>query len=477
MIHPVILSGGAGTRLWPLSTRPRPKQFLPLLSDKPLIIETAERLQGPGFHPPIIVSGEDYRFLAAQTFSDFGISPQAILLEPRPRDTAAAVAAAALHVEAIDPGGLILIAPSDHMIKRKDAFISALARATKAAEAGKLVTFGVEPSRPETEYGYIRKGGALAGHPGVCAIERFVEKPGAAAARRLIEDGRHLWNSGMFVLTSSAVLRAFKALAPEILDHCGQAYDKASRDMDFLRLDKAAFDSCPARPFDIAIMEPTAEGAVIPVDMGWSDIGAWPQVANAMGPGDNGNALRGPVKAMDTKGSLIWSDNATLTTVHGLSDMIVIALEGRVLVAPKTAAAEIGAFARLPEAQSDEWLDRERNHRPWGSYQTIQRHDTHLVKRLSVRPGARISLQYHNHRSEHWIVVEGTAWVTKGDEEFALAANESVHIPAGAAHRLENRTGTELTLIEVQSGPVLSEDDIVRLDDDWNRVPPAKKDA
>lgn len=470
-IYPVILSGGAGTRLWPLSTKQCPKQFLKINSEKPLIVETAERFLSEYFHPPTIVSGQDYRFLVAQALQDEGITPLSILLEPLGRNTAAAIAVASLAITRGDPDATLVVLPSDHVIEDVDVFLEAIHEAVPSATNGHIVTFGVVPDSPNTGYGYIKKGGNLASGSEIYRIDKFVEKPIEADAERMLGAGGYYWNSGIFLFKASVVLAELGKWAPDILTHAEKSVTKSLIDMDFTRLDAKSFEKIPAMPFDIAVMEKTSKGVVAPVDMGWSDIGSWAALHDKLESDENNNVCVGASKQIDTKNSLVWSEAGITTSVIGMEDMLVVSTKDHVLVSRIDDLGRIGNLAKKIQLETGfAALTAAKFYRPWGYYQTIDSGDTYQTKRLVIRPGARLSLQYHNHRSEHWVVVQGTATVTRDDETFELLENESTYIPAGHQHRLENKQNYPLILIEVQTGAILSENDIVRLSDDWGRL-------
>ncbi len=475
LIHPVILSGGVGSRLWPLSRAERPKQFLPLVTDEPMIVDAARRLAGPGFAPPIIVCNVEHRFLAAEALRAAGLSAQRILLEPEGRNTAAAIALGALAVAASDAKGLVLAAPADALVKDPAAFRDAIERARPAAEAGRLTTFGVRPSRPETGYGYIEAGAPLSNAPGVRAIARFVEKPDAATAAEYVASGAHFWNAGLFMMRADAALAALDKHAPAILAAAGAALAGARMDLDFTRLDPAAFAEAPEAAFDVAVMERTDLGAVAPVDMGWSDLGAFQALWEAADRDAAGNAVKGAAELVDVRGSFAWAEPGRLIGMVGVENVVAVATDDAVLVAGRERAADVKALVASLEASGRPEARAAREvYRPWGSYRTIDHGPGFLVKRITVKPRSKLSLQFHHHRAEHWVVVDGVATVSCGAnvdeiETFDLEANQSTYIPKGAVHRLENRYERPLELIEVQTGHILEEEDIVRLDDAYGR--------
>lgn len=467
-IVPVILSGGSGTRLWPLSRSLYPKQFLPLASERTLLQETLLRVAGGGgFAAPIVVCNEEHRFIVAEQARLVGIEPQAIVLEPMGRNTAAAVAVAALMVAGRDPHAHLLVMPSDHVIGLPEAFQAAIAAGSRTED--RLVTFGVKPTRPETGFGYIEAGDAVDGDETVRTIRRFVEKPDAATAAEYVAAGSFLWNSGIFLLPAGTFLAELERLAPDVLKACKAAVAGEQRDLGFQRLDRQAFAACPSVSIDVAVMERTDRGAVVPVDMAWSDVGSWSALWEIAQRDADGNASSGPVFAVDTRDSYLRSAGPVLATV-GLDNVVVVATKDAVLVTSRDRAQDVRqAVDRLAAAGRHEHLTPPETFRPWGSFQTVDLGDRFQVKRIVVQPGQRLSLQMHHHRAEHWIVVRGTAKVTCNDRAFLLHENESTYIPLGSTHRLENPGRVPLHLIEVQSGSYLGEDDIVRFEDTYGR--------
>jgi mannose-1-phosphate guanylyltransferase/mannose-6-phosphate isomerase len=465
MILPVVLSGGSGTRLWPLSRELFPKQLLNLQGgDETLLQATLARTAGlPALAPPIIVCNEAHRFLVAEQVRSLGVSGARIVLEPCARNTAPAIALAAL---AADPNALLLVLPADHVIRKPADFQSAVRRAIPLAEEGRLVTFGVIPESPETGYGYIRCG-APRGEG--FEIDRFVEKPDRATAEGFLADGGYLWNSGMFLFKASRFLEELARHAPAMFEAAKAAVASAKSDLDFLRVDVTAFANSPSDSIDYAVMEKTDAAAVVPLAAGWSDVGSWSSLHEALERDDSGNALRGDVLAHDTQGSFVLAESRLVATV-GLRDHIVVETKDAVLVAPKDRVQEVKQVVERikREGRSEHQLHRE-VHRPWGSYDSIENGPRFQVKRLSVKPGASMSLQLHHHRAEHWIVVAGTARITRGDEVFMLEENQSTYIPLGVKHRIENPGKIPLHIIEIQSGSYLGEDDIVRFEDVYGR--------
>lgn len=475
-IHPVILCGGAGTRLWPLSRQDRPKQFAALLGQDTLLQACLKRFLGRGFAAPVLMAHEDFRFFAAEQAAAAGVSDPTILLEPSSRNTAAAILSAALHLERQGKGAeVMLVAPCDHVIRDMDRFHTALSVGAPLAAAGQLVTFGIFPDRPETGYGYLDLGDAPTSAMGSGAarrVRRFIEKPDAATAERLLASGTSLWNAGIFMFRADALIRAFRTHAPAMVDPCRRAVAQAQPDLGFLRLDGVAYDPLPEQSIDYAIMEKSADVVAVPVDCGWSDLGAWDAVWREMGPDAAGVAVSGDVTAMDCRDTLLRSEEDGLQLVGmGLEGVAVVAMRDAVLVADKsnlqalkTAVARLKIEGvRAAEAQA-------RTHRPWGWYETLAMADRFQVKQIMVPPGRKLSLQSHVHRAEHWIVVQGTAQVTIADEVTLVGENQSVYIPLGERHRLENPGKVDLHLIEVQTGSYLGEDDIIRYEDSYNRL-------
>ena len=471
MIVPVILSGGSGTRLWPLSRSSYPKQFLKVGSGESLLQQTARRVAGHGFAPPVAVSNEEQRFLIAHHLLEAGAAPQKILLEPAARNTAPAAAAACVYLsQGEDP--LLLLLPADHVIGDAEAFRAAISTGAGYARDGYLVTFGIRPDRPHTGFGYIEAGRSLAADSAAPAhaVARFVEKPDAATARIYVESGSHYWNGGIFLFRASAFLRELESFAPEILAACRQAVERGSHDGDFFRLEGAAFRRAPDRSIDYAGMEKTAAAVVVPVEMGWSDVGSWSALWEVGEKDASGNVVEGDAVLHEVSGTYIRTDGPLVAGI-GVSDMVVVATEDAVLVAPKDRAQEVRAIVeRLKSSGRTEHEAHRLVHRPWGSYRTISLGDRFQVKEIIVKPGASLSLQKHHHRAEHWVVVEGTASVVRGEETLLLHENQSIFIPLGTKHRLSNPGKLQLRLIEVQSGSYLGEDDIVRFEDNYGRA-------
>ncbi|MBS0220309.1 MAG: mannose-1-phosphate guanylyltransferase/mannose-6-phosphate isomerase [Proteobacteria bacterium] len=471
-IHPVILSGGSGTRLWPLSRAAYPKQLLPLVTDRTLLQETAARnLSDVGFAEPLLICNEEHRFLVDDQLRQVNIAPQGILLEPHARNTGPAIGVAALWLLARDPDALMLVQPSDHAIADGAAFHRAVMQGLAAAQAGYLVTFGVKPTRPDTGYGYIHADSPLGvGTDGVLEVDRFVEKPDLATAERFLQSGAFFWNSGIFLLSARSYLDELGRINPAMLDCCERAIRTGHEDLGFFRLGGAAFADAPALSIDHAVMEHTARAAVVPVDMAWNDVGSW-HALRGIGRADaDGNVLHGDVLAQDVKNSYIRSEGKLVAAV-GLNNVVVVATDDAVLVADADSATKVsGLVTTLRKRNRREPDQHITGYRPWGSYRTVDAGTRFQVKRITVKPGAKLSLQKHYHRAEHWVVVEGTAMVQRGGERMLVRENESVYIPIGTEHRLENPGKVPLQLIEVQSGPYLGEDDIVRIEDTYGRV-------
>jgi len=469
-IVPVILSGGTGTRLWPASRESLPKQFLPLVSGRTMIVETALRAPAAqGFAAPIVVCNEAHRFMVGEQLREAGIAGARIMLEPEGRNSAPAIAAAALLVAETAPDAPLWMMAADAVIGDVAALHAAVAKAAAAARAGHVVTFGMTPTAPETGYGYIEAGEALAGLDGVSAVARFTEKPDAATARAFLAGGRHLWNSGMFLFTAATLIAELERHAPAVLAAVREAVARRSTDLDFIRLDRAAFAAAPSISLDYAVAERTGRAAVVPATLGWSDVGSWDALWELAPKDAAGNAALGNVVVEDSRGSYVRSDGP-LVAVLGLEDAVVVATEDAVLAMPRSRAQDVKRIVdRLKAAKRREATEHRRMDRPWGFYEGLIQGERFQVKRIVVKPGGRLSLQKHFHRAEHWVVVNGTAEVTRDGEVILLRENESVYLPLGCVHRLVNPGRIPLALIEVQSGPYLGEDDIVRLEDVYGR--------
>jgi mannose-1-phosphate guanylyltransferase / mannose-6-phosphate isomerase len=470
VIHPVILSGGSGTRLWPMSRTLYPKQLLALFGGDSLLQQTVRRVaEDERYAAPVLVANEEHRFIIAEQLREIGVVPQALLLEPIGRNTAPAACVAALALIATEPDPLMLVMASDHAIGDVDAFGAAVGRAAQAARAGALVSLGVAPERPETGYGYIRRGSALEGLEQVYAIAEFVEKPGLEDAQEYIGSGEYFWNSSIFMFPARLYLEELERLRPDIVAACRRALADAQRDADFTRLGKKAFAACPADSIDYAVMEHTSRAAVVPVSMGWSDIGSWDALWEMGSKDQCGNSVAGSVVVEDTRNCYLRSEAGLLAAI-GVEDLVVVATVDAVMVAPRNRTQEVKQLvARLVRESRDEVDALPTVHRPWGSFTALHNGHRVQVKHIVVKPGGKLSLQMHHHRAEHWIVVQGTAKIRRGDEEMILTEDQSTYIPLGTAHRLENPGKIALHLIEVQSGSYLGEDDIVRIEDSYGR--------
>ena len=472
LIHPLLLCGGSGTRLWPLSRQSYPKQFARLTGEGSLFQQAASRLSGPGFAPPVIVTGDGFRFIVTEQLAACQIAPRAILIEPEGRNTAPAVLAAALVLAAEDPQALILVAPSDHVIPDDAAFRAAVQAAAPRALAGDLITFGITPSRAETGYGYLELAeGADPGAASPQTLARFVEKPDAERAAAMIASGRFLWNAGIFLFTAETLIAAFRAHAPEVLAPVQAATDQAQADLGFTRLAPGPWAEVPDISIDYAIMEKAANLAVMPYAAGWSDLGGWDAVWQETGPDGAGNVASDHALAIDCRDTLLRSESGRVELVGiGLSDIIAVATVDAVLVAHKSQAQRVKeAVAALKAKGAAQATQFPTDHRPWGWFESLVVGNRFQVKRIHVHPGAALSLQSHHHRSEHWIVVEGTAKVTVDDKVQLVSENQSVYIPLGTRHRLENPGKMPMVLIEVQTGSYLGEDDIIRYEDVYAR--------
>ncbi|MFC7520598.1 mannose-1-phosphate guanylyltransferase/mannose-6-phosphate isomerase [Xanthomonas populi] len=464
-VLPIILSGGSGTRLWPLSRESYPKQFLPLVGEHSMLQATWLRSAPVAAHAAIVVANEEHRFMAAEQLQQLGVKPSAILLEPKGRNTAPAIAVAAL--EATRHGGdpLLLVLPSDHVIRDEAAFQAAVTIAAAAAEQGKLVTFGIKPTAPETGYGYIKAGAGT----GATAVERFVEKPDMATAQGYLASGEYYWNSGMFLFRASRYLEELRKFQPAIADACQKAWEGGKRDTDFTRLDKDAFASSPSDSIDYAVMEKTADAVVVPLDAGWNDVGSWSSLLDVSEQDGQGNAHHGDVIQLDCKNTYAYGSR--LIAMVGLENVVVVETDDAVLVGHRDRIQEVKeVVSQIKSAGRSEATWHRKVYRPWGAYDSIDMGQRFQVKRITVKPGATLSLQMHHHRAEHWTVVSGTAEVTRGEEVLLLTENQSTYIPLGVTHRLKNPGKLPLELIEVQSGSYLGEDDIVRFEDTYGRT-------
>jgi mannose-1-phosphate guanylyltransferase/mannose-6-phosphate isomerase len=470
-INSIILSGGSGTRLWPQSRNSFPKQLLPFVSNHSLLQETALRLADTGvFFSPLIVCNLEHRFLIIDQLRKVSVEPAAVIVEPTGRNTAPAAAVAALLAVEKEPNTLLFLVPSDHAIKDQKKFLKAVNIAKIAADAGNLVTFGITPNAPETGYGYIKQGAPIRGQKNCFSVDCFVEKPDVETAKSYLNAGSFLWNSGMFIFKASVFLEELERLNPEILTACKNALASGGTDKNFQFLDKNAFSKCPSLSIDYAVMEHTDKAAVVPVDMGWNDIGTWKSLWEASEKDTNGNVLKGDVLSLNSKNSYISSQDQ-LVAVVGVEDIAVIETEDAVLVMPLDQSQKVrDVIEKLKSDGREDYLTHPRVYRPWGNYNSIDKDPGFQVKRLTVNPGQRLSLQKHKHRTEHWTVVSGTARITIGTDTSDVSENNTVLIPADTVHRLENTTSEPLVVIEVQYGSYLGEDDIERIEDDYGQA-------
>jgi mannose-1-phosphate guanylyltransferase len=463
MISAVILAGGAGTRLWPLSRSAHPKQFLSLLSQETMLQATVERLSGLDIHSSVTICNEEHRFFVAEQLRDIGKLGQ-IILEPKGRNTAPAIALAAL-LSKDDP--LLLILSADHVIQDEAAFSRSVSAAIPLSESGKLVTFGVSPTGPLTGYGYIKRGEKQGlGY----SVDRFVEKPSAEVALEYLNSGKYFWNSGMFLFRASRYLEELKKYRPDILEICELSILAAEVDLDFIRIDREIFESCPSESVDYAVMEHTSDGVVVPIDAGWNDIGSWSSLWEASSKDNKGNAVIGDVILHNSNNSYVRTDGKLVAAI-GVEDLVIVSTKDVLMVAHKNSVQDVKVIVEhLKGASRSEGKIHREVYRPWGKYDSIDSGDRYQVKRITVRPGAKLSVQKHYHRAEHWVVVSGIAKVTNGEKTFLLSENESTYIPLGTVHALENPGEIPLELIEIQSGDYLGEDDIVRFKDIYGRV-------
>ncbi|ETW10676.1 RB138-like protein [Roseivivax marinus] len=474
-ITPVLLCGGSGTRLWPLSRKSYPKQFVPLLGDETLFQASARRLSGAdgalSFARPVALTNADFRFIVTEQLNLAGIDPGAVLIEPEGRNTAPAILAAALHAAATDPEAILLVAPSDHVIPDDAAFRAAVARGLPAVAAGDLVTFGIRPTHPETAYGYLELSAPPGDGGAPVKLSRFVEKPGAARAAEMLAEGHFLWNAGIFLFRARDMIAACEAHAPDLIAPVRASLEAAETDLGFLRLDPAAWAECADISIDYAVMERASNLSVVPFDGAWSDLGGWDAVWRESGPDTDGVVASGGATALDCRDTLLRSEDAGLEVVGiGLDNVIAVATRDAVLVADMSRAQEVKrAVAALKGKGAAQATQFPKDHRPWGWFESLVVGPRFQVKRILVHPGAALSLQSHVHRSEHWVVVEGTARVTVDDEVKLVTENESVYVPLGSVHRLENPGRVPMVLIEVQTGTYVGEDDIVRYEDMYAR--------
>ncbi len=473
MIVPVILAGGAGTRLWPLSRELHPKQLLQLTGHHSMIQSTLDRLEGMAdLAPPVVICNESHRFMIAEQLREIGITPQTIMLEPAGRNTAPAIAAVALHLARHAHQDDLLVLPADHHIDDPAAFHRAVAAGRELTARKFLTTFGIVPRAPETGYGYIQKGEALGNGNGgdqSTAIAAFVEKPDRQTAEGYLASGRYLWNSGMFLFRTDTILEEMKRLAPEILGACERAVARAVTDLDFLRLDPQAFGDCPSDSIDYAVMEKTERGAVVPLEAGWNDLGSWDALWDVGAKDGAGNVTSGDTLLHDVAQSYVLADSRLVAAV-GVDRHIIVETADAVFICPRERVQDVKHLvAQIKSARRAEGVRHRRVYRPWGMVESIIQAECYEVKHITVNPGKRISFQKHHHRAEHWIVVKGTAQVTRGEEDFILKEDQSTYIPLGQRHRLENPGKLPLEIIEVRTGSYLGEDDIQRFDDDYGR--------
>ncbi|WP_150290666.1 mannose-1-phosphate guanylyltransferase/mannose-6-phosphate isomerase [Sphingobium estronivorans] len=475
-VTPVILAGGSGTRLWPLSRKSYPKQFVPLLGEQTLFRSVAQRLSGVGegfaFGRPVVLTNAAFRFIVAEQLAEEGVDAEAIMIEPSVRNTAPAILAAALHLVAGDPEAVMLVAPSDQVVPDVEAFRAAVGRGLGAARAGDLVTFGIQPTRPETGYGYLQVVARPDGSGAPIKLARFVEKPDAERAAEMLTSGDHLWNAGIFLFAAKDLIAAFERHAPELLSTVGAAVEQAEADLGFLRLAAEPWGQAQDISIDYAIMERAENLSVVPYESGWSDLGGWDAVWSHAGPDAEGVTVSGGATAIDCRDTLLRSDSDGMELVGiGLDNIIAVAMNDAVLIADKSRSQDVKLAVEALKAKGAVQAENfPKDHRPWGWGERLLTAERFQVKRIMVQPGQSLSLQSHFHRSEHWIVVEGTAKVTVGDEVMLLNENQSVYVPAGAKHRMENPGRIPMVLIEVQTGTYLGEDDIVRYEDRYART-------
>lgn len=468
MILPVIMAGGSGSRLWPLSRQMFPKQFLTLNGNSSMLQATAERLTGIEHAPAIVICNEEHRFSVAEQFRLSNIPNSGIILEPAGRNTAPAIALAALQALRSGEDPLLLVLAADHVIKDQEAFRASVQHAQTHAEAGKLVTFGIVPTSPETGYGYIKRG--VIQQKSGYAVAGFVEKPDEKTAQSYLSTGLYYWNSGMFLFKASCYLAELKIHRPDILSACEKAMASTINDQDFVRVNKVAFEACPDESVDYAVMENTSSAVVVPMDCGWSDVGSWSALWEISEKDGNGNAFTGDVIDIDTKNSFVLAQDK-LVSIVGLEDIVIVETKDAILVAKLSEVQKVKRIVEQLKAEKrSEFKHHREVYRPWGAYDSIDTGERFQVKRITVKPGAKLSVQMHHHRAEHWIVVSGTAKVTNGDKDILLTENQSTYIPVGVIHALENPGKLPLELIEVQSGSYLGEDDIVRFEDKYGRV-------
>ncbi|ESP95114.1 mannose-1-phosphate guanylyltransferase/mannose-6-phosphate isomerase [Pseudoalteromonas luteoviolacea] len=467
MILPIIMAGGSGTRLWPLSRGNYPKQFLKLHGENTMLQETISRLNGLEHSPVMLICNEEHRFIAAEQVRQLDVKHSGIFLEPVGRNTAPAIALAAFKAIENNEDPLLLVLAADHVIEHQAAFLESVEKATSLAQQGKLVTFGIVGTTPETGYGYIKRGEAVENG---FVVNSFVEKPDLSTAKQYIASGDYYWNSGMFLFKASRYLEELKAFRPDIYSACEKAVEVQNSDMEFVRVDKDAFEACPDESIDYAVMEHTQDAVVVPMDAGWNDVGGFAALWEVSEKDENGNAFIGDVKSVDTKNTLVFGEDKLVSTV-GVEDLVIVNTKDAVLVAHKNESQKVKEIVnQLKRDQRSEVTFHREVYRPWGKYDSVDNGERFQVKRITVKPGAKLSVQMHHHRAEHWIVVSGTARVHLDGEERFVTENESVYIPITSVHALENPGKVDLELIEVQSGSYLGEDDIVRFEDRYGRV-------
>ncbi len=466
---PVVLSGGSGTRLWPLSRSSFPKQLLNLISEKSMIQDTVSRLDSLNVAPPIIVCNQQHRFIIAEQMAQIGVKNPTIILEPVAKNTAPAIVTAAIQAEKTDKDAVIVVLPSDHNIRDIDAFCKATATAAQEASKGSLVTFGITPVYPATGYGYIQVKKEELEKKGLAQLEKFVEKPNLETAEKYLASGNYLWNSGMFVFKASSLIEEVKNLDNSIFEASSAALEKAVSDLDFIRLDKESFSKNPSISIDYAVMEKTKNGKVVPLNAGWSDVGSWSSLWDVSEKDQNGNVIKGNAVLEDVQNTFIYGKNRTLAAI-GLKDLVIVDTKDAVLVADKSKSEDVKKIVdRLKDQGNSVASENNVGYRPWGIYETIELGSRYRVKHITVKPGQKLSVQMHYHRAEHWIIVSGTAKVLNGDKEIILTENQSTFIPLGTIHAIENPGKVPLEFIEVQSGSYLEEDDIVRFEDKYGR--------
>lgn len=469
MLFPIIMAGGSGSRLWPLSRQLNPKQFLPLAdANFSMLQATIQRLDGLGAASPRLICNEQHRFLAAEQLRQLGLEQSNILLEPVGRNTAPAIALAALQARTESEDPILLILAADHLIQDVQAFQASIQTALPLAQNGKLVTFGIVPTHAETGYGYIEQGENSGA--GGFKVSRFVEKPDLVTAQEYLASGSYFWNSGMFMFRASRYLEELEIYRPDILDACRAALAGGSQDMHFTRVDEVAFAACPDDSVDYAVMEKTADAVMVPLDAGWSDIGSWTALWDVSDKDGQGNVFKGDVLSQNSRNTYVHADSRLVATV-GLDDLVIVETKDAILVAHKDHVQDVKKIvAQLKDGSRSEHINHREVYRPWGIYDSVDNGHRYQVKRITVKPGAKLSVQMHHHRAEHWIVVSGTAKVTNGERTYLVCENESTYIPIGQIHALENPGVIPLELIEVQSGSYLGEDDIVRFEDKYGRA-------